>query len=184
MRRIPWWAWTLAALVVAVGIVAAVGGFRDVPIQKVRTIPLGSVFHGRELDTRVLGARIVTTAPRGAITTGGPWLEIDVDTTNTSDAPVPRTAIDLRTIVTGAVGPTDEPSSITGPRGGYPPSLQPGVRTRLSFLWALGARPVHAGDRVVVGLFEETPVDDAIAGGVYSDPEVRVRLQFTIGDAA
>ena len=44
-RRVPWWLWAIGAIVVVIGVIAAIGGFNDVPISRVPTIALGSTFH-------------------------------------------------------------------------------------------------------------------------------------------
>jgi hypothetical protein len=183
-RRVPWWAWTLAAIAVVIGVVAALGGFADVPITRVRTIALGSTFHGQQVDSRVLGARVVAKAPGGSVSKKGAWLELDLESTDRTDAPVPVDAVSLRTIV-GPIGAGSGPDATLLSRGGSPAELQPGIPTRLAVLWQVRTGAIRDGDRIVVGLFQQVPLTGrTVVVGQYGPPEVQARLQFTVGRAA
>jgi hypothetical protein len=186
LRRVPWWVWTLLAIAVAVAVTAALGGFATAPISKVPTIGLGSTFHGQEIDARVLGARLTGTSPTGEKAPAGHrWLELDLRSENTGDAPVPADAITLRTIVGSLDGTTRADRTLTSRDRGGIAELQPGIPTDLALLWKVPTGSVHDGDPIVVGVFESVP---ATGGAVYRDaytaPDVKARVAFAVGDAA
>jgi hypothetical protein len=186
MRRIPWWAWTLVGIAVVAGVVAALGGFSDVRLTKVRTIALGGVYAGQEVDSRVLAARIVTTAPGGQASPTGSWLEIELESTDHTDAPVPIDVISLRASIASVVdGVTAPDAQLTTRDGGTPRELQPGVPTRFAFLWKVPSGAIDDGERIAIGIFEALPeTGRTVTLGEYGPPEVQARVISTIGASA
>jgi len=186
LRRVPWWAWTLLGAAGVVAVVAALGGFAQQPISRVPTIRLGTTYHGQEVDTRVLGAHLMARAPGGLRSEKGAWLEIEAESINKTSGPVPLAAISFRTIVEPVLhGDHDADQVVLTRSGGAIADLQPGVRTRLAFLWQLPTGAIHNGDRIVVGLFEAVPeAGRTVTAHQYTAPDVKVRLQFAIGGTA
>jgi len=181
LRRIPWWAWVLVGVVAVVGLVAALGGFNDVPITKVRTIPLGSTFHGQEVDSRVLGAKVSASAPDGLRSSKGAWLQVELESVDRTNDPVPIDAISLRTIA-GPVEATAQPYATVLTRGGSPIELQPGVPTRMVVLWPIARGAIHDGDRIIVGVLQRVPkTGPTVTNGEYGPPVAEARLQFAVG---
>jgi len=182
LRRVPWWAWAVVGIAVVVGLVAALGGFADAPIQKVPTIALGSAYHGQQVDARVTDARVVGVSPTGERPPAGRrWLQLDAEGLDTADRPVPVGAISLRTIVGPLDGSTAADRVLSHRGTGAISEFQPGVRTPISFLWAVPTGSVRPGDRIVVGLFEATPVEGpTVLLDQYGPPDVKVRLVFEV----
>ena len=52
-RRLPWWLWALVGAGSLVGIVALLGGFNEVPIEKLPQVQLGEPFVGNEVALQV-----------------------------------------------------------------------------------------------------------------------------------
>ena len=183
-RRAPWWLWTLGAIVVVIAGVAALGGFADVPISRVPTIAVGATFHGSQVDSRVTGATVSADSPIGTDSAGGEWLIVSVVSTNRTNQPVPADAIGLRVIAGGVVTADQKPYlEVLQRDGAGVADLQPGLRTALDFLWKVPAGGLADGDPIVTGVFERLPQpDNPIFSDAYSNPVVKARLQFAIGD--
>jgi hypothetical protein len=186
LRRVPWWAWVLLAIAIVIAVVAALGGFAPVRVTKVPTIALGGVYRGQQVDSRVLASRLVPAAANGERPPAGDtWLELELESTNTTDAPVPIDAISLRTIVGPLDGTTDPKVTMSARDGGFPADLQPGVPARLDLLWAVKQGSVATGDPIYVGVFEAVPDSgpQVVTGG-YTLPEVKVRVITAVGRSA
>src|SRR6187402_275666 len=133
-RRVPWWLWAIGAIVVVIGVIAAIGGFNDVPISRVPTIALGSTFHGSEIDSSLTHATVSSDGPIGADSGGDDWLIVTVVSTNRTTRPVPADAIGVRAIAGGVVTADEKPYlEVLDRNGSTLSSLQPGVRTTLDF---------------------------------------------------
>ena len=186
LRRVPWWAWTLLGVAGIVAVVAALGGFAQQPISRVPTIRLGSTYHGQEVDTRVLGAHLMARTPGGLRSEKGAWLEIEAESVNETSGPVPLAAISFRTIVDPVLEGDHDADLVVLTRSGETiRDLQPGVPTRLAFLWQVPAGGIRDGEKIVVGLFEAVPeAGRTVTAHQYTAPDVKVRLQFAIGDTA
>ncbi len=185
-RRVPWWLWAIGAIVVVIGVIAAIGGFNDVPISRVPTIALGSTFHGNEIDSSVTRATVSPDSPIGTDSGGDDWLIVTVVSTNRTTQPVPADAIGLRAIAGGVVTADQKPYlEVLDRNGSTIAELQPGVRTTLDFLWKVPAGALTDGDTIIAGVFERVPEpDNPVFFDAYSNPVVKARLQFAIGASA
>jgi hypothetical protein len=191
VRRFPWWAWSALAILVVVGSVAALGGFRDVPITRVPTISLGDTYRGAEVDARITGSELMDAAPDGSTPRPGHrYLALDVTVTDTTDHPVPATAITLRAVAgsaaTGSAVTADQTAALMllTRDGQTPASLEPGVPTLLSFFWQVPTAALDDGDRFVAGVFQSVPQSNVIFGSSYSDPTAVVRMVLHVGASA
>lgn len=177
-RRIPWWAWVIGCVVVAVGTVAALGGFSDVPVQKLPTIELGQTYSTNEVDVTVVGTGLSDGTPFNDYTEDGKqYVTVEVEVTATTDAPTLIAADLIRVLLEGVIGVDERPDPTELRNGGYPLALQPGLPVRIAYTWEVDTGDVRAGDPIVIGIFEEyddpnSPVfDDAKTAPV---PVVRI----------
>jgi hypothetical protein len=178
-RRLPWWGWTLlvaAAIIVAVG---ALGGFGDVPVQKVPRIELGETRAGVEIDVRVDEVAVTDVRPG----TGNPapegsrFLVVEALLVNTGTSPTFLLDDSIRLVADRLVGVDDDPDSVVEARRGEPLTfLQPGLPTSVAYLWEV---PTGAAlpEEVVVGILERYRVsDDLIFDDAYGAPTAVARV--------
>ena len=162
VRRIPWWGWTLLGLVAAVALVAATGGFADVPVRKVPRIALGETHAGAEIDVRVDGVSV--TAVRPGTGTPAPenreFLVVRAQLLNKGTAPSFLVDDSVRLVADGLVEVGDEPTAVVEARRGEPLTfLQPGLSTPVAYLWEVPTGAVVPSE-VVVGILERYRVSD------------------------
>ena len=62
-RRNLWVAWVLGAAAAIIGVVALLGGFNEVPIEKLPRIELGDSYAGNEVDTIITGSYLTFQQP-------------------------------------------------------------------------------------------------------------------------
>ncbi|MBC7591264.1 MAG: hypothetical protein H7226_09530 [Salinibacterium sp.] len=185
-RRPPWWLWVLIAVALIVGLVAALGGFRDVPIQSLPTIGMGEKFEGNEVDATVT-AVYLTDRPPGqefAAEDGMQFLVVDATALNHTDEPSLLTRDLVRVLLEDAIDPGDDSTfeGVVDTRSaGQVPFLQPGLVTTLSYRWEIAVDAATEGDAIIIGIFERQLIyGDPIFDDAYSTSPV-VRILTTIG---
>ena len=183
-RRPLWLLWVLVAAAAAVAVVALLGGFNEVPIEKLPVIELGETYSSNEVDTTITGTYLVKQQPGYTFDAdeGMQYFVVEatlVNTTNTTD--VLDTGL-VRILLGDAVAPADEPRGVVRAGTGFDLDfLQPGLEVRALYYW-LVPDTITEGDDVVVGVFERHLVDDPRYGGeVYSPGEPMARVITTIG---
>lgn len=159
-RRVPAWGWTILAAAVAIGIVAALGGFRDVPIEKLPSIALGEAHEGSEYRTTVDAVYLSTQLPNTgyAADEGTEYLVVETTVENLTDRAMSTLTRDLiRVLVTGVIEPYGDGSapSVSDPRFGMAVGyLQPGLPLTVLYWWEVKDGAIDDGDEIVVGIFE------------------------------
>jgi hypothetical protein len=176
----------VAGAVAIVGIVAALGGFNEVPIAKLPQVEIGEQFAGNEVSLQVDDIHLSRTAPVTGYDApdGEIYLVVEATIENTTDQPNIFFNRALRVLVEGAVGSTDSPDNVVDLRTGDGVSfLQPGLPVEVAYLWSVDERQVDAGDEIFLGIFEryDAPDDPRFDDGKTS-PVPIVRLAETIGD--
>ena len=183
----PWWLWVALAVVAALAAVTLLGGFNDVPVEKLPVAELGSTQVGNELTTTITGVHLSTSAPVTGydLDEGKVDVVVEATLTNTTDRPNYFAGNAVRVFLDGVIDPDrDEPDSVIELRsGGALPFLQPGLPTKVSYIWTVDAADVAAGDQIVAGVFQRHPVaDDPLFSDAQSAPEPIVRIITTIED--
>lgn len=176
------------AIVVAVGAVALLGGFNDVPVEKLPVIELGTAYVGNEVTTTVTGVYLSALSPvkQYAPDDGKQWLVVEATLVNTGTQPSLFSYDDIRVLLEGVIDPAEHPYSLVDLRdGGQVPFLQPGLPVHAAFTWQVHADAVSAGDDIIVGIFERYHVaDDPLFGNTgYTNATPVVRIRTTIGAA-
>ena len=167
-RGIPWWVWTVGGLLTVTGVVAAIGGFNDVPVSALPVIELGDTTVGGEASITVDRVYLSDTVPVTGSTAndGEVYIVVMVQT----EAPGPQPSLFARNLVRVLVG--DLVSANTGPErvvemrsGASMDFLQPGIPTEIAFAWNVPADAIDVGDEVIVGVFDQFAVfDDPLWG--------------------
>lgn len=183
--RLPWWLWTILGLGAAVGTVAALGGFEEVPIAELPIIELGDVHHGTQLDTVITAAYLSHRAPGQEydVDEGEIYIVVEATLLNTTNRPVHGYDA-VRIVVDGAVEPTEKPYGLIElRRGDVVGPVQPGLPVAAAYTWVVGETSVSAGDEIRIGLFETFAVDDnLILEDVRTAPTPTARIVATLGE--
>jgi hypothetical protein len=185
-RRLPWWLWTLIGAGSIVGIVALLGGFNEVPIEKLPQVQLGERFVGNEVALAVDDIYLSLTAPVTGydLDEGEVYLVVEATAENTTASPNVFLNRSLRVLVEGAVGSTDAPYNVVDLRTGDGVSfLQPGLPTEVAFLWKVDERRIEPGQEIFLGIFERyDKPDDPRFDDSKTAPVAIVRLAESIGE--
>lgn len=186
-RRLPWWAWALAALGALVLVVALLGGFGTVPVERVRLVQQGEVVQGTEIDLSVTGVSIEDRMPgASAPSEGEEVLVVAARLVNRADVPSTLLGDRIR-VIAGEVGIEDRADRVLETRGSdadFVDFLQPGLPTDLLFAWPVETGSLEPGEEVVIGVLDRIPIsDDPIYGDTaYSAPRAIARLVVPLGD--
>ncbi|TBN56614.1 hypothetical protein EYE40_03940 [Glaciihabitans arcticus] len=162
-RRVPWWVWTLIAIAAVVGLVAAIGGFRDVPITALPRVELGEAHIGSEVRTVVSRAYLSDTQPTTGreADAGSVYLVVEASAENVGTTPSLLDSDLIRVFAGDEISPVDEPSNVIELRSGdVSEFLQPGVAVDLAWIWPVDAGSLDVGDDVFVGIFDQFAVYD------------------------
>lgn len=185
-RRLPWWLWVALAVVAAVGAVALLGGFNEVPVEKLPVVELGSTQVGNEITTKVTGVHLATTAPTSGydLPDGKVDVVVEATLTNTTDTANLFASNAIRVLLTGVISPDrDEPSLIELRSGSAVQFLQPGLPTKVAYVWQVDSADVAAGDSIVVGVFQRHPdTENPLFPDAQSAAEPVARIITTIED--
>ena len=189
-RRPPWWAWTALGIAASIGLIAALGGFNDVPLARLPAVELGETFVGNEVETTVTGVYL-TTRPAGQqydAPEGMQYLVVEVTATNTTAEPSLLTPKLIKVLVPGVIDPYNDGAEFGGvldPRtGDQADPLQPGLPTTLLYRWEVPVEAASVGDDVFVGVFERHRIygDPVFGDGAFSTGAV-VRIITTVGSS-
>ena len=183
-RRRSWWLlWVGATAVVAVALIAVLGGFNEVPIEKLPVIELGETYSSNEVDTTVTGTYLTLQQPGYTFDAdeGMQYFVVEATALNTTSTPDVLDRGLVRILLGDEVGPEDPPDGVVKDGGFSLDFLQPGLEVHALYYW-LVPDTVADGDDVVVGVFERHLIDDPRYGGdVYSLGEPMARVITTIG---
>lgn len=157
-RRIPWWAWTIAVVVAITGLIAAIGGFADVPQQKLPEVALGDEWVGGEANATVHSAYLSETMPGSATPAdeGEVYLVVDVTAAANGDHPSLFARSLIRVLVGDVVVAETAPDRVIELRSGTGTDfLQPGLPVEVAYAWRVPADGLAVGDEVIVGIFDQ-----------------------------
>lgn len=164
-RRVPWWAWSLGGAAVVIGGVAALGGFNDVPVQKLPTIELGQTYSTNAIDVTVLSVTLDDSTPFHHFTDEGTqYVTVEIEAISRGDEPSIFARQLIAVLLEGLISPddTDQYAEVREMRNGEPDTtLQPGLPVRLTYSWKVPQGSAHVGDDIVVGIFEQHAVPDS-----------------------
>ena len=182
----PWPLTVVAAAAAIVAIVALIGGFNDVPVERLPLVELGETHEGSEILTTVTGVYLTAVNPA----TGSPaeageqFLAVTATLENTSTRPNLWQRDTIRVVVDGAIEPekqADTNVEFPGNRGIS--FLQAGLPTDLVYLWRIKTTDAAPGDEVIVGIFDRFRVtnDPVFDDTAYTSPTPVARIVTTIG---
>lgn len=186
-RRLRWVLWVLLALVAALAAIILLGGFNDVPVEKLPVAELGSTQVGNELTTTITGVHLSEKAPVTGydLEEGKVDLVVEATLTNTTNSSSLFGFDAVRVLLDGVIDPDRDPpySLIELRSGGGLSFLQPGLPTKVAYVWHVDSSKVAAGDKIIVGVFQRHPVaDDPLFSDAQSAAAPVVRIITTIGD--
>lgn len=183
----PWWLWLGAAILAAVTTVTLLGGFSEVPVEKLPVIELGSAQPGNEVTTTITG---VYLSDRAVVTgydldEGITSLVVTGTLLNTTDRPSSLGRELVRVLVEDVINPDDdEPTHVVEMRNGDGISfLQPGLPIEVAWVWEVPTASVAVGDDIIVGVFERYKIDyDPVFGdSAFTSAQPIARIITTIG---
>lgn len=167
----------------AVALIAALGGFNEVPIEKLPVIELGETYSSNEVDTRITGTYLTPQQPGYTFEAdeGMQYFVVEATLLNTTTTPDVLDRGLVRILLGDVVGPSEAPYGVVKDGGFSLDFLQPGLEVHALYFWIV-PDTVAEGDDVVVGVFERHLIDDPRYGGdVYSSGEPMARVISTIG---
>jgi hypothetical protein len=185
-RRMPWWLWVLVAAGSAVGLVALLGGFNEVPIERLPRVELGEAFVGNEVALQVDDIYLSRTSPVTGYDApdGKVYLVVEATAENTTTEPNIFLSDALRVLVENGIKSTEAPYNVVDLRTGDGVSfLQPQLPVRVAYLWAVWEQQIEPGGEIFLGIFERYDmIDDPRFDDSKTNPVPIVRLAETIGD--
>jgi len=177
-RRGLWVLGIVVAAATAVAAVALLGGFNEVPIEKLPVIELGETYEGSEVQTTITGTYLTSIRPGETFEAdeGKQFFVVEASLLNTDrDTDVLDTGL-LRILLEPDVQPADDPDGVAMDDGRDLDFLQPGLTVNALFFWVV-PDTIEDGDEVVVGVFDRHVVEDprfGDAGAYASEPVARV----------
>jgi hypothetical protein len=185
LHRRLWWLWVVVAAAAAVGLIAALGGFRDVPIESLREISVGDAHVGTQMTTTITGIELASQSPGQGFDAdeGMQYLVITATLENTSNTTLTMTRDLVRIILDGAVDETEGPYNLIDLQARDQLYFaQPGLPVDVAFTWVV-PDTVEEGDDILVGLFDRFSTEDPrFDGDVQTRPTPTARIVTTIGD--
>lgn len=182
----PWPLTVVAAAAAVVAIVALIGGFNDVPVERLPLVELGETHEGSEILTTVTSVYLTTVNPATGTPAeaGEQFLAVNATLENTSTRPNLWQRDTIRVVVDGAIEPEEQSDSnveVPGNRGIS--FLQAGLPTDLVYLWRIKTTDATPGDDVIVGIFDRFRVtnDPVFDDTAYTSPTPVARIVTTIG---
>jgi hypothetical protein len=157
-RRVPWWAWILGALVAITALIAAIGGFADVPEEKLPEVALGEQWIGGEANATVHSAYLSETMPVSGTPAddGEIYLVVDVTAAANGDRPSLFARSLIRVLVGDVVAAETDPDRVLEVRSGTGTDfLQPGLPVEVAYAWSVPITDLAVGDEVIVGIFDQ-----------------------------
>lgn len=183
----PWWLWVLAAVLAAVTTITLLGGFSEVPVEKLPVIELGAAQPGNEVTTTITGVYLTDRA----VVTG---YELDEGVTNlvvtgtllnTTDRPSILGQDLVRVLVEGVINPDDDdPDRAVELRNGSSLGfLQPGLPVEVAWVWKVSTDSVEVGDDIIVGVFERYKIeyDPVFGDDAFTSAQPIARIITTVG---
>ena len=188
-RRVPWWLWSIAAVTAAVGTITLLGGFNEVPVEKLPVIELGAEQPGNEVTTTITRVYLSETKPVTGyeLEEGDVAVVVEGTLLNTTDRISTLGPSVVRVLLEGVINPDDakDPSTIERRNGDANAFLQPGLATEVAWYWEVPADSVATGDEIIVGVFERYKIayDPVYGDTAYSNMVPIVRIITTVEGA-
>ena len=185
-RRVAWWVGVTIAAVAVIALIAVLGGFNDLPVQKLPVAALGSTHIGNEITATITGSELTTTAPGTGYALDDGTVDLIVEATlqNTTNQATLFGSDLVRVLLTGVIDPKrDHPYSVVELRSGHSLNfLQPGLPTRVAFVWQLKVSDVTRGDPLIIGVFQRHPIaNNPLFADAQSAPVPVERILTTVG---
>lgn len=185
LRALPWWLWALLTAAAAVGGIAAIGGFNDVPIEELPSIAVGETHEGNEVNTTVTEVYVSTTHPvlGYELEDDKTYLVVEATFENTTDLPSLFADDALRVIVEGAIDADADPDGLYAPgTNAQVTFLQPDLPTEVVVVWEAPASRLDPGDDIAIGIFEQyRALDDPRFEDALTAPVPVARIDTIIG---
>ena len=176
--------WVIVSFAAVVGVIAALGGFADVPVEKLPVIALGEAHQGSDVEATIRGSYLTATQPGQTFEAdeGMQYFVVEARLLNTSTGPDVLDRGLVRILLGDVVAPEDEPYGFIDADSGLGLDfLQPGITVNALYFWQVPTT-VAAGDELFVGIFDrERIVDDPIFGDTRYSTEPVVRVITTVG---
>jgi hypothetical protein len=174
-------------VIVGTVIIAVLGGFNDVPVEKLPLVQPGATHTGGEVDTTVTAIYLTTRAPAQSYDAddGMQYLVVEATLTNRMSSPSILGRDLVRVLLDGVIDPEDEPSTgiVDLRTGDQVPFLQPGLPIDVAWSWEIPLDAAAAGDDLIIGYFERFPIqgDPVFGDTAFTRPQPTARTVTTIG---
>jgi hypothetical protein len=178
----------IAAIVAAIAVVTALGGFNDVPESKLPLVQLGDSVDGEEIRASVTSIYLSPTRPMSDLDAeaGIQYLVVEATLENTTTRPNIFQYDVVRVALDGVIEPTAQTEALIELRTGQQVSfLQSGMSTEVAYVWQVDAADAAPGDEIFAGIFDRYKVaNDPIFGDTaYTAPTPIARISTEIGVA-
>jgi len=186
--RLPWWVILIAAVIAAVALVIALGGFSDVPESKLPVVQLGDSVDGGEVRASVDRIYLSPTRPMSDLDAelGIQYLVVEATLENTTNRPNIFQYDVVRVALDGVIEPTTQTDALIELRSGQQVSfLQSGLAAEVAYIWQIDSADAAPGDEIFAGIFDRYRIaNDPIFGDTaYTVPTPIARISTEIGEA-
>lgn len=167
-RRAPWWAWVVAALVLAALVAWPLGGWDTVErdaAQAERIAP-GERHDAEQFATRIDRAEVLDVRPGSSLDPepGVAYLAVYGTFENRTDQTY-AAASDLLSVRVGDRTLERADSQVLVADGSSSTQLQPGLPTEVAYVWEVDASAVAPGDGLQVSVIDRTSEESLITSG-------------------
>lgn len=183
-------------IVVVLAVIAAItllGGFSDVPQEKLPVVAIGESYAGNEATVTVTRSYLSPTRPAAPgnldplpAADGKQFLVVETLIENTTTSPSYIYADIVRVLIDDALDPDIEPDATLDARTGTQLGLlQPGLTLTIDFLWEVDQAAVATGDDLIIGLLDRVPIanDPVFGDSAFTRPSPVARILTTITGA-
>ena len=190
MLRAPKLTIAIVAVLAVIATITLLGGFADVPQEKLPRVTLGEPYAGNEATVTVERAYLSPTRPSAPgnddplpAGEGKQFLIVETRIENTTTSPSYVYGDIVRVLIDDVLDPATEPNATLDLRTGSQLGLlQPALTLDVDFLWEIDETAATAGDDVIVGILDRVPVanDPVFGDSAFTRPSPVARILTTI----
>jgi hypothetical protein len=188
-RRHLWPLFVVVGAATVVGLIALVGGFNEVPLEKLPVIDFGDTYTGPEISATITDTYLTDSFPVKDYdaSEGNVYLIVEATLENVIDQPVIFMREAVVVLIDGVIDPDnddDERYGLVDLRTGDSPGfLQPGLPIEVAYIWEIPADSVKPGDAMVIGLLERFKVygDPIFGDTAMTRPSPAARIATEVG---
>jgi len=183
----------IAAVLAVVATITLLGGFSDVPQEKLPVVEIGKPYAGNEATVTVTSSYLSPTRPSAPgnldplpAGEGKQFLIVETRIENTTTTPSYIYGDIVRVLIDNVLDPSVDPDANLDARTGSQLGLlQPGLTLTVDFLWEIDQAAAAPGDDLIIGILDRVPVanDPVFGDSAFTRPSPVARILSTIGEA-